>query len=337
MAASTRSAPSALTRRGVITLAAATATTTAFATPAFADGRHDGRRDDHHGHRLPDTVALPDGLRPEGITSGPGTTFYVGSVSDGRIVTGDLRRVGTRVLLPAATGRSLRGLFWDRRTGLVWAVGSLGAESHVWAVDGRTGAVVADVLVPGGVFLNDLVVTERSVWFTDSRVDRLGRIALTRRGRSSGEAATFVPLTGEWPGFDGTNIAANGIRQLRDGSLVLNHSSAGGLWQVNPRTGVAREIVVRGGPRPVSGDGLVLRGDTLYDVRGNGTPSVSVFRLSRRDGRWVATARGLLTDETLDVPSTATFAAGSLWAVNARFGVASPDTASYWITRLETH
>ena len=190
MAASTPSVSPALTRRGAITLAAA-ATTAALAAPASADGRRTTTTTTT-ATRLPDTVALPDGLRPEGITSGPGTTFYVGSVSDGRIVTGDLRRVGTRVLLAGATGRSLRGLYWDRRTGLVWAVGGLGAEAHVWAVDGRTGAVVADVLVPGGVFLNDLVVTERSVWFTDSRVDRLGRIALTRRGRPTGDAPTFV-------------------------------------------------------------------------------------------------------------------------------------------------
>ncbi len=333
MAASTPSVLPALTRRGAITLAAA-ATTTALAPPASADGR---RHDSHPGRGLPDTVPLPDGLRPEGITSGRGTTFYVGSVSDGRIVTGDLRRMGTRVLLPAATGRSLRGLFFDRRTGLVWAVGSLGATSHVWAVDGRSGAVVADVPVPGGVFLNDLVVTERAVYFTDSRVDRLGRIALNRRGRPDGSGATFVALTGAWPGFDGTNLAANGIRQLPDRSLVLNHTSAGGLWQVDPRTGATREIVVSGGPRPVSGDGLVLVGSTLYDVRGNGGFAVSVFRLRRRHGRWVAIAQGTLTDPTLDVPSTATFAAGSLWAVNARFGTPSPDTAPYWITRLETH
>ncbi len=320
----------ALTRRGAITLAAA-ATTAALAAPAYAD-------DDRHGHRgLPDTVALPDGIRPEGITSGPGTTFYVGSVSDGRIVTGDLRGGGTRVLLAAAAGRSLRGLYFDRRTGLVWAVGSLGAESHVWAVDGRTGAVVADVLVPGGGFLNDLVVTERAVWFTDSQVDRLGRIALNRRGLPSGGAATFVALTGEWPATAAGTFGANGIRALPDGSVVLNNSTAGGLWQVNPRTGVTREIVVSGGPRPVSGDGLVLVGNTLYDVRGNGANAVSVFRLRHRHGAWVATAQGTLTDPTLDVPSTATFAAGSLWAVNARFGNPTPDTASYWITRLETH
>ena len=241
MAHSTHADLPALTRRGAITLAAA-ATTATLATPAYAGDRP------HDHHALRDTVPLPDGLRPEGITSGPGTTFYVGSVSDGRIVTGDLRTGGTRVLLAAATGRSLRGLYRDPRTGLVWAAGGLGADAHVWAVDGSTGAVVADVLVPGGVFLNDLVVTEHAVWVTDSRVDRLARIALNRRGLPVGTAPTFVALTGEWPAFDGTNIAANGIRALPDGSLVLNNSRAGGLWRVHPRTGDTREIEVRGGP-----------------------------------------------------------------------------------------
>ena len=57
----------------------------------------------------------------------------------------------------------------------------------------------------------------------------------------------------------------------------------------------------------------------------------------RRDGdEWRATWRATLTDDALDVPSTATAAIGSLWVVNARFGVASPETASYWITRLGT-
>ena len=58
------------------------------------------------------SVPLPDGIRPEGITSGPGTTSYVGSLADGRIVTGDLLAGTSRVLLPGATGRSLRGLKW---------------------------------------------------------------------------------------------------------------------------------------------------------------------------------------------------------------------------------
>ena len=334
MAASSDSSTRALTRRSALALAAV-GTTFALAAPsALADGRHthSARRP----RQAPETVPLPDGLRPEGITSGPGTTYYVGSVSDGRIVTGDLFRGTSSVLLPAAPGRSLRGLYRDDRTGLVWAVGGLGSEAHVWAVASSSGAVVSDVLVPGGVFLNDLVVTRDAVWVTDSRVDRLTRVALDRRGRAVDEDPTFRSLTGEWPAYDGTNINANGIRRLPDGSLVLNNSAVGGLWRVDPRTGATTELEVRGGPGLVGGDGLELRGSTLYDVRGSAPTEVSVLQLSRRRHGWVATWRGALTDETLDVPSTATWAAGSLWAVNARFGVPAPDTAAYWITQLPT-
>ena len=88
--------------------------------------------------------------------------------------------------------------------------------------------------------------------FTDSRVDRVGRIALDRRGLPDGAAPTFVALTGEWPGFDGTNIAANGIRPLPDGSLVLDHSSAGGLWQVDPTH--RRDPGDRGARWPAAGE-----------------------------------------------------------------------------------
>ncbi len=254
-------------------------------------------------------------------------------MADGRIVTGDLLAGTSRVLLASATGRSLRGLFWDHRTDLVWAAGSAGSAGHVYAVHGRTGAIVKDVVVPGAAFLNDLVVTRRAVWVTDSRVDRLTRIALDRGGRPTGAGPTFLALGGAWPRYNGTDINANGIRQLPDGSLVLNSSKAGGLWQVQRATGVARSIPVTGG-RLTSGDGLEIRGDVLYDVRGTGGNEVAVLRLHRRRGGWEARFKDDLTDSTLDVPSTATLAGGWLWAVNARFGVASPDKAKYWITRL---
>jgi hypothetical protein len=331
MAASPDDTTRALTRRAAITLAAV-GTTTALAAPARAAGAPVVP----HGRGFPATVALPDGLRPEGITSGPGTTYYVGSVSDGRIVTGDLRTGTSRLLLPPAAGRSLRGLYFDARTNFVWAVGSLGATALVWAVDARSGAVQADVVVPGGVFLNDLVVTRDAVWVTDSRVDRLARVALDRQGHPLGSEPSFLALTGEWPAYDG-DLNANGIRALPDGSLVLNNTTRGGLWNVDPVTGATTEIEVHGGPALVGGDGLELRGRTLYDVRGSGPAEVSVLRLSSRPDGWSATWQGALTDETLDVPSTATFAAGSLWAVNARFTVVSPDMASYWITGLPTH
>jgi hypothetical protein len=289
------------------------------------------RAQDSHPRPAPRTVALPDGFRPEGIASGPGTTYYAGSMADGRIVTGDLRRATSRVLLPAAAGRAIRGMQLDRRTRLLWATGNVGTVGHVWAVSTRTGRVVRDVTVPGAQFLNDLVVSRRAVWVTDSRVDRLTRIALTRCGAPTSAAPTFLALTGAWPTTGDTR--ANGVRQLSRGHLVLDHSTAGGLWDVSTRTGVARAIPVRG-TTLVGGDGVERRGSTLWVVRGTDDASVAQLRLQHRRGGWTARFQSRLTDPTLDVPSTATFAGGYLWAVNARFGVASPETASYWITRL---
>ena len=218
----------------------------------------------------------------------------------------------------------------------VWAAGNVGAIGHVWAVDGTSGAVVQDTVVPESVFLNDLVVTGDSVWVTDSRIksDRLTRLQLTATGAPTGAAPTFVPLGGAWPQGDGVAVNANGIRALPDGSLILNNSRVGGLWQVSPATGVAVAIPVTGGPGIVAGDGLELDGRTLYNVRGSGQYEVSVLELTPTGSTWVAAWRGARTDETLDIPSTATLAGGWLWAVNARFGVASPGTASYWVTRL---
>jgi len=57
-------------------------------------------------------------------------------------------------------------------------------------------------------------------------------------------------------------LGANGVRRLGDGQLVLNNSTAGGLFSVGTRTGVATVIPVPGGSPLVSGDALELRGNT---------------------------------------------------------------------------
>lgn len=281
---------------------------------------------------LPSQIDLPAGFRPEGITSGPGARFYVGSLANGALYAGSLRTGTGEVLLPGAPGRRLVGLYRDPRSGAVWAAGAVSGVGHVWAIDGRTGAILADVTVPDARFLNDVVVTRDAVWVTDSAVDRLTRIPLGRNKLPSGDPS-FLPLGGTWPTTG--LFRANGIRALPDGSLILDHSTAGGLWRVVPATGAVERLVVSGTPAIVGGDGLELVGDTLYVVRGAGTPSVTVVDLERKKGVWSATVEGVLTAATLDVPSTVTFARGALWAVNARFGVASPDTAPFWVTRLD--
>jgi hypothetical protein len=315
-------------RRTVLTTAAASAVI-AVSAPAAASAT--SRRQSP----APETVDLPVGYRPEGITSGPGTAFYVGSLADGRIVKGDLIAGGLATLLPGAPGRSLRGLFWDRQCRVVWAVGDvttgLVTVGHVWCVDDTSGAVLHDVPVPGSGFLNDLVVTEAAVWVTDSFVDRLTVIAHDHATMSAG-APSFVALSGAWPAGNGTFINANGIRLLPDGDIVLNNSEFGGLWQVAPATGATRSIPVAGGPGVTSGDGLLADGDILYNVRGSGLNEVSVLQVRPGASGWTAKWQGARSDRSLDFPSTATLAGGWLWAVNARFS--TPGTVPYWITRL---
>jgi streptogramin lyase len=278
-------------------------------------------------------VALPVGFRPEGVTSGPSDTYYAGSLADGRIWTGDLSRGTGRQLLAGVTGRALRGMQYDARTGLLWATGQDGSTGIVLAVDARTGTVKHQFTVPGAVFLNDLVVTRKAVWVTDSRVDRLTRLPLDRKGRPTGSQG-YLPLGGVWPTPEG--IRANGIRDLPDGSLILDNSTAGGLWRVDPKTAEVSSIPVTGGPGIVAGDGLERDGKTLYVVRGSGQQEVSVLELRRERGTWTAIWVKALTSPALDVPSTATLVKRTLWAVNARFGVTDPATASFSIVPLPT-
>ncbi|MEP6632219.1 MAG: hypothetical protein ABJA89_17245 [Lapillicoccus sp.] len=281
----------------------------------------------------PETVTLPDGFRPEGITSGPGTTFYAGSMQDGRLLKGDLITGASAVLVPGATGRQIRGLYWDERTGLVWAVGNVNSAQYVWAIDGASGVIRYEATVAGAGFFNDVVAFGTHAYVTDSRVDRLAVVPLLPNGVPTGAAPSLLPLTGAWPRYAGGNNA-NGIRDLPDGTLVLNNSTSGGLWQVDPATGVTVALPVTGGPGIIGGDGLERDGDILYNVRGSGPNQVSVLRLSATGGGWTAKWAGARMDETLDVPSTATVAGGWLWAVNARFGIPNPGLAPFWITRL---
>ena len=97
-----------------------------------------------------------------------------------------------------------------------------------------------------------------------------------------------------------------------------------GLWQVNATTGVATTIPVQGGPGIIGGDGLEIDGTTLYNVRGSGPNQVAVVLLRQSGTGWTAKWAGARSDETLDVPSTATLAGGWLWVINARFGVRRP-------------
>ena len=133
--------------------------------------------------------------------------------------------------------------------------------------------------------------------------------------------ATTIPLGGEIAYTDGFN--ANGITWAR-GWLIIVQSNLGLVFKVDPATGDGTQIDLTGPNGEflvVNGDGIEVRGNSLAVVR-NFNNQVVTFKLN---GQLTA---GTLTDEIESdgsaIPTTATWAAGDLWAVNSRFDVPNP-------------
>ncbi len=274
-----------------------------------------------------DRVPLAAGSQPEGIAS-EATTYWAGARLDGAIYTGDLRTGTRRTLVAGIADHAARGMQLDAATRTLWVAGDIrlaagATRSTVTAYDADTGALRRRVAVPGQRFLNDVQVVGGSVYVTDSLSRQL--VVVTAGG------FRLLPMTGDWAQPAAGSLGANGIRLLPGGDLVVTDSSTGGLFRVDPASGVADRIELTG-PALASGDGLVVRGNTVYVVYGFGTDGVAVVRLAA-DGASGAVV-GRLTDPDLHRPTTAVLAAGALWAVNGRFGVPPTPRTAYGIIRV---
>jgi len=274
---------------------------------------------------FPARVDLPDGWAPEGITDGPGTTAFVGSLAGGAIARVNVRTGAVSVLAAGAPGRVTVGLDYEDDANRIWAAG--GPTGEVRAYDARTGALLQTYTFGPG-FLNDVVVTEDAVYVTNSSVQELEVIPLPEDGSLPDPADAFaLPLTGDLVYQAGFN--ANGIVAF-EGRLIIVQSNTGRLFRADPVTGATAGIDL-GGASVSFGDGLELRGATLFVVR-NQLNQVAAFRLS--DDLTAARLLRTMTSPDLAIPTTTASIAGRLWTVNARFGTpVTPDT-EYWLTRL---
>jgi hypothetical protein len=278
---------------------------------------------------FPSRINLPNGWQPEGITAGTGDIVYAGSLANGAIRKVNVRTGASRTLVAGIAGKVGVGVEYDFRHNRIWVAGGPTGEVRVYAA--LTGRLLRTYTFPGSGFLNDLVVTPRAVYITDSGQANLKVVPLGWGGRLlPTTAARTLPLTG-FPVVAG-QFNANGI-VYTGGWLIVVNSYTGELFRINPWTGVARKINI-GTASVTSGDGLELRGSprgmTLYVVRN--TNQVAAFHLGfrLRSARLVAT----ITSAGLDVPTTVALKDGRLWAVNARFNTAPTPDTQYWITRL---
>ena len=280
---------------------------------------------------FPALIDLPNGFFPEGIESGPGTSYFVGSLLDGAIWRGDLRTGSGAVLAAGAPGRASAGIAYEADRDRIWVAGvgpPLIGNSDVRVYDASSGALLATYQPRGVGLLNDVTVTPEAVYVTDSTSPQLVVIPLPKDGSlSPSAAATILPVGGEFVQTPGFNL--NGI-VAENGVLLVAQSEAGKLFRVDPTTGDADQVDL-GGANLSYPDGLELLGHTLYVVRPFDN-RVTVISLGV--GLASGVVLGDLTDPSFDIPSTATVAAGRLWAVNLRFTTPPEPTTPYWITRL---
>lgn len=273
---------------------------------------------------FPESIPLPIGYQPEGVDT-RGSTAYAGSLADGDVVTVNLRtgEVAHLVDNHPAEGRIAVGIKVDR--GLLFVAG--GPTGMAFIYDARTGAEVATLQLTdpaAGTFVNDVIVSGGSAWFTDSFQPQLYRVPL--RGNSVAAPET-IPLSGPAADFvAGFNL--NGI-EAAGGELIVVNSSKGELYAVGT-DGTSRTIDL-GGDLVTAGDGLLRIGSHLYVVR-NQLNQVDVVDLARdlNSGEVVNT----ITSDLFDVPTTVAKHGNRLVLANARFGVPDPASAEYNLVQI---
>jgi len=296
----------------------------AVAQPGHQDGKD----------RFPATIDLPTGFQPEGISTGKGTSFYVGSVANGAIFRGDLRTGQGRILVDGITGNAATGNKVDKRNRL-WVAGAGTGTATVYDADSGKVLQHYEFADPktGATFINDVIVTKDAAYFTDSNRAFLYVVPIGRGGRI---ASTFktLPLTGDLVFQDGFN--SNGIEASPDGdTLLVIQSNTGLLFKVNPKTGVTKKVDLGAITLP-AGDGLLLQNRSILNVVQN-AGQITVLKLNRSytSGKVVDVITSPNSPGTFDVPTTAAAFGKFLYVVNARFGTPNPQTAAYTVVQVD--
>lgn len=270
---------------------------------------------------LPRSIPLPVDFQPEGIATGPGATFYVGSLVDGDIYRGNLQ-TGEGSVFVDVSGRASAGMETDLAHGRLWVAG--GADGRGWVYDLRTGATVAELQLappsPPGfptILVNDVTVTGDAAYFTDTFGPHVFKVPIAE----DGTIGTPETITVTGPAAATGGFGLNGIKATPDGStLIVNHTALGILATVDPETGASATI---GGVSlaPGTADGLLLQGHTAWVVE-NAAEFVVEVRLSPDWTTGQVVSR--TTSPLFRFPTTVARHGSRLALVNARFDLGFP-------------
>lgn len=279
--------------------------------------------------RPAEVIVLPGASSAEGIAAGRGTTFYAGDLFRGDIFRGSIRRGTAELFIDAPAGRMAVGMAADLAHDLLFVAGGFTGQGYVY--DLRTGATLAtyQFAAPSApppatptTVINDVAVTRRGAWFTDSRHALLYFVPVSRAG-VPGQTFRTLALSGPAADTSGA-FNLNGIQATANGkTLIVAHSANGQLYTVDPRTGASATIAGVSVPQV---DGIVLQGRRLWAVQN--TNQVTRIRLAADLSSGVV--EEVITSELFQVPATAALFGSRLAVVNAKFDTGIPPTADQY-------
>jgi Cu-Zn family superoxide dismutase len=264
---------------------------------------------------------------PEGIAVRPGThEFFVGSSTDGTIFRGRLDRPALQVFLPGgADGRtSATGMKVDQAGRLFIAGADTG---RVFVYDIATRQLIRRYDTGSGGFLNDIALTARGAFVTDSFRPTLYFIPYS--GGSVGDIRPFVNFNRTVVRYqDGFNI--NGIVPANFGRyLFAVQTNTGQLFRIQADNGAVVEVDT-GGTDLTAGDGVSLQNGRLFVVR-NAVNQVAELRVN--SGFQSVSFRRTLSDPCLAVPTTSAVVGNRILVVNSQFN-ASPPALPFTVASL---
>jgi hypothetical protein len=271
--------------------------------------------------RPDEQIVLPGASSAEGIARGVGSTFYAGDLFLGDIYRGDLRRRTAELFVDAPPGRMAVGMAVDVRHGLLFVAGGFDGTAHVY--DAKTGASVATYeFTDPPSLINDVALTKKGAWFTDSAKGQLYFVPISPTGVLG--AQRTLQLSGPAADTSG-DVNNNGIQATPDGkTLIVAHSEQGALNTVDPTTGASATI---GGVSVPSVDGILLQGGQLFAVQ-NFLNQIAELRLS--PDLTSGTVEKVVTSPLFQVPTTVARFGDRLAAVNAKFDTGIPPTADQY-------
>jgi hypothetical protein len=277
----------------------------------------------------PDLIPISLGMEAEGIEMGKDTDFFVGAVA----YTGNLTHAGTifkgnlltgegQILVPA-TGKPLAGLSYDARTDYLYgATGHSGGfsgpfwEHGVKVYAGTSGRLLAEIIFGDDILINDVLVTDKAVYCTDSVNPALYKLPLQDDGRVFSSEAEMIEMTGFV--MDPEKLNANGLVGDFDGKeLVVINIGTGVLYLVDTETGLASPVNIQGEEQLfANGDGLYMDGRTLYIMQ-NFAQKIAVVELSEdlTQGTFV---KNIVSDD-FAIPTTITGYGECIYAINTHY------------------